>query len=356
MTMQPTDDPPPRDPRFDTAWRAASSEEPPPALDTAIVAAAHREAGAKPQSLSAQAAMRARRRWWPLAAAATVAVIAIGVVQRAGHDDLVGLPSGRTVVSDMPAQSTTRTDTAPSANGGSAEGRLQADSVARQSPAGVQPGSRTVAERHAAPDPTALQQKMAESLASAMAPAEKKPELAANSAAPPPEPFPAAEVKSDATAARDAAATAPIAERAAESPALQRNEGGAASAKLAVPAPPPAVASTPPASPASPPSPSAAPTMPTPRASFAESSQFAASPAAHPSTTAKPAMPGAAMDARAKDGAPLPIPDWIALIRRLRGEGNVDEAARELAAFRTAHTDHEKLLPPDLRDWHPPEK
>ena len=61
-------------------------------------------------------------------------------------------------------------------------------------------------------------------------------------------------------------------------------------------------------------------------------------------------------DARIKDRAPLPIPDWIALIRRLRDEGTTADAVRELAAFRTAHADHEKLLPPDLRDWRPPGK
>ena len=64
----------------------------------------------------------------------------------------------------------------------------------------------------------------------------------------------------------------------------------------------------------------------------------------------------AAEEARIKDRAPLTVNDWIALIRRLRDEGKIVEAARELAAFRTAHIDHEKLLPPDLRDWHPPEK
>ena len=69
------------------------------------------------------------------------------------------------------------------------------------------------------------------------------------------------------------------------------------------------------------------------------------------------ARPTAASDeARAKDRTPLPVPDWIALIRRLRAEGKQAEAAKELAAFRAAHPDHEKLLPPDLRDWRPPEK
>jgi hypothetical protein len=61
-------------------------------------------------------------------------------------------------------------------------------------------------------------------------------------------------------------------------------------------------------------------------------------------------------EARVKDRGPLPVVEWIALIRRLRDEGNSTDAAKELAAFRVAHADHEKLLPSDVRDWRPPEK
>jgi hypothetical protein len=61
-------------------------------------------------------------------------------------------------------------------------------------------------------------------------------------------------------------------------------------------------------------------------------------------------------EARAKDRGKLSVADWIVLIRRLRDEGKSADAARELAAFRVAHADHAKLLPPDLRDWRPPEK
>ena len=71
---------------------------------------------------------------------------------------------------------------------------------------------------------------------------------------------------------------------------------------------------------------------------------------------AAPPAEDAAGAARVKDRAPLPFPDWIALIRRLRDEGKTAEAAKELAAFRAAHADHEKLLPPDLRDWQPAER
>jgi hypothetical protein len=58
-------------------------------------------------------------------------------------------------------------------------------------------------------------------------------------------------------------------------------------------------------------------------------------------------------EARAKDRGPLPVAEWIALIRRLRDEGKSADAVKELAAFRVAHADHEKLLPADLRDWRP---
>src|SRR5437899_872613 len=62
---------------------------------------------------------------------------------------------------------------------------------------------------------------------------------------------------------------------------------------------------------------------------------------------------GASVDARAKVQPKLAVPDWITLIRKLRDEGKMDEAAKELAAFRAAYPDHERLLPPDLRDWKP---
>lgn len=79
-------------------------------------------------------------------------------------------------------------------------------------------------------------------------------------------------------------------------------------------------------------------------------------PAPHARVAAAAPRLEAAADARAKDRAPLPVAEWIALIRRLRAEGKIDDSARELAAFRTAHADHERLLPADLREWRPPAK
>jgi hypothetical protein len=347
MTTPATDDPLPRDPRFDTAWRAASSEAPPPALDAAILAAARREVGARPQSFSAQSAMRARRRWWPLAAAATVAVIAIGVVERAGHDDLVAPPSGSAVVSDMPAQpgknvaepakraaeapapASAPRDAAPGVSGAvSTEARARGDSGVRQEPLGSQSGSRAEASRRAVSGETAPLQKKALPIAGAPAPPEKKSESVRSAPPSLPEPFPAAKTEPGQAAARDEAA-APAGEPA----------GGIE----AVPAPPP---------PAAPPM-ERAPAAIAPAASFAEGGRLGASAPARPSPAARSALGGASQETRSKDRAPLPVADWIALIRRLRAEGNTAEAARELAAFRAAHADHEKLLPPDLRDWHP---
>jgi hypothetical protein len=74
-----------------------------------------------------------------------------------------------------------------------------------------------------------------------------------------------------------------------------------------------------------------------------------------PRATAKRAAEAAAgADARVQGHAPLPVAEWVSLIRRLRDEGRFDEAAKELAAFRAAYPDHERQLPPDLRDWKPP--
>jgi hypothetical protein len=52
----------------------------------------------------------------------------------------------------------------------------------------------------------------------------------------------------------------------------------------------------------------------------------------------------------------LAVGEWVALIRKMRDEGRIDDAAKELAAFRAAYPDHERLLPPDLRDWRPETK
>jgi hypothetical protein len=45
-----------------------------------------------------------------------------------------------------------------------------------------------------------------------------------------------------------------------------------------------------------------------------------------------------------------PVAEWVALIRKLRTEGRIQQAAKELADFRAAHgANADALLPPDLK-------
>jgi hypothetical protein len=124
---------------------------------------------------------------------------------------------------------------------------------------------------------------------------------------------------------------------------------------LIVPAPPPAASLRREVSPPEPymTAPAQLAAAPPTASGSVASEQAAGTPAAAPfAKMAASRATDATSPARVKDSGPLPVPDWIALIRRLRDEGQTAEAAKELAAFRTAHADHEKLLPPDLRDWH----
>ena len=106
---------------------------------------------------------------------------------------------------------------------------------------------------------------------------------------------------------------------------------------------------------------------PSARGEFTREAQRTAAPAAQFAAPAKRmakendtarAQAAASMSDPTSDGhAKLPpklaVPDWIALIRKLRDEDRMDEAAKELTAFRAAYPDHERLLPSDLRDWKP---
>lgn len=270
------------DPRVADAWREASSEEPPASVDDAILAAARREVSARPETLSvweAREARASRRRWWPLAAAATVAAIAVGVVQLTPTDELASSSSETARMSDVP-------------------------------PPAARPDAKETAPSSAATAPA--------------------PATPAPSAAPvpsTPDPFPARRN----TASDTAAATGEVA--AAPAPPLPAAGRSRTESAAKVPRESDSVARQS----------SAVPAVAAPAAPLAK---MAAAPDAESGVT----------DARQKDRKPLPVAEWIALIRRLRAEGKADEAARELTAFRAAHADHEKLLPPDLRDWRPPQK
>lgn len=162
-------------------------------------------------------------------------------------------------------------------------------------------------------------------------------------AAPAPEPFPAGTMKREAKQSAAELAPPPTS-MPAEAPA-----GGALAGKLAT-APTPstreeAARDEPRAS--APVAQSAAP-APMRRLQEAESQRAGA-----PMAAATNAAADTTTSARAKVQPKLAVPDWITLIRKLRDEGKTDEAAKELVAFRAAYPDHERLLPPDLRDWKP---
>lgn len=73
-----------KDPALEQAFRAQSREEPPPALDAKILAAAHRAVASAPRE-----ATRPPRWWMPLAAAAVIGAVAIGVVQLAPQEPVL---------------------------------------------------------------------------------------------------------------------------------------------------------------------------------------------------------------------------------------------------------------------------
>jgi len=89
-----------RDPRLDTAWRVHSTEAPSTSIDATILAAAHRAVASAPHATSKVPAATQAWAWWmPLAAAAAIGAMAIGVIQLMPHphDDSAA------IVSDTPA-------------------------------------------------------------------------------------------------------------------------------------------------------------------------------------------------------------------------------------------------------------
>ncbi len=347
-----------RDDRIDAAWRAVSDETPPPALDAAILAAARRAVAAGPQRAPVREATRPERWWWPLAAAASIGAVALGILQLNPLDPRNGPDAVRAVVSDEPAPAappsradTTARDMVPApavagtasnvdaegasrdragdgASGGTTRITQQADtprsaSVVRAAPGGARPAAPAAPAATAPGAPAA-------GATTPVAP-EPAPAPAAALAPPPPMP-PMPESRSRGPALDAGKLAAPVAaDRTAPAADAER--------QAQVPAPMPAMRA-----------PAAAAPFPAPPAGVAAQPPRDAAPAAALGKLAPRSEAAAGADAR----APLPVADWIARIRAWRAGGRDDEAARELAAFRAAHADHERLLPPDLRDWHPP--
>jgi hypothetical protein len=98
-----------RERELDAAWRAVSREEPPAALDDAVRAEARRAVGAAPGA-------RPRHAWrYPAAAAATVALLALGIAQMTSRDEVEPLEKRPTVTPSAPAESAAPAAQAPPA-------------------------------------------------------------------------------------------------------------------------------------------------------------------------------------------------------------------------------------------------
>jgi len=302
-----------RDPALDAAWRAQSTELPPPSVDAAILAAAHREVASRPRAAgdddTLAEAREPSRWWWGLAAAATIGAIAFGVVQLAPvgtHDP--------TRATDMPS----------------------AERTAR--PADV-PAAPVTTEETA---PTKPQNAAAASagIARTEAPAREQAQLARA-----PESVPAAKVG-------PASPPPPAGTRQrAEAPALASAERDA-SPTPQTPQPFPMVAAPVPATP-----PASSPTgkqedvAPAAVASAPVTERAAELMAKRASPAADSALAAAGVSAEGRVAALRTPESFVLRIRELHEAGRLDEAARELVAFRKAYPDADAKLPPALRAW-----
>jgi hypothetical protein len=340
-----------RDPELQKLYREHSREEPPAALDAAILAAAHRAVASGPRKAGAEAT-RPQRWWMPLAAAATIGAVAIGVIQQMPRESAIDATSVAPATAPVTAPAA-QTPSPPAAPPPPPPMSQPTPVPAQPAPAPAQRALTPGQERRAPAQTDALAKKQKD----AMSPATVPPPPPAAPAAKPlrtepaptasaarenkvlaePKPFPAAPLADKAEAAsadagkRDLPAEQALASARKDSFREER-QAAAPAAAGAVMAPPPAS----PASPASVPPPAPAPA--TAERMRAQGDVLG--------KLAQPKSPDEEMRALARD------PDaWIARIRKLRDEGNAAQALRELKEFRALVPDAERRLPADLRDW-----
>jgi len=313
MTHDP--DNPERDPALDAAWREHSTEMPPARLDAAILAAAHRATGSAPQPVVAQEmgkrpaeveakarAAKGPQRWWmPLAAAATIGAVALGVLQTMPQHESVIAPA----VSDMPARAVEHRPAMPATQRDMLQPKEKRDAATTLAEADV---ARAPAAAAPAPAPSASgARKQAARAAAPPATDRIVPPPASLAAAP--QPFPAEKKvdsgeSADSTDMKSRASAAPATEPAAAPPVAQYS--GLArkdERQRAAPA--------------------------------------AAKAMALGKTSANSAGPAQDYDFDA----------WIVRIRKLHDDGKLADAANELRALRRFTPDADGRLPPELRAW-----
>jgi hypothetical protein len=309
---------PEHDPRLAAAWREHSTELPSAQLDAAILAAAHRAVGSAPQDAARQPreATSPQRWWMPLAAAATIGAIAVGILQNVPqqHSDVA------TSVSDMPAQpAASREQVAPPPEAKS--------KIAPPPEAQIKIAPPPEAQRPVAPPPASF------------------------AATPPAAPAaaPARSTEKTVASAMDSAAPSAAAINAAPQPfpADRKKESGASVNA----APQPFTADTKMESEAGPRATERARMAPTPGMEQDELRRQNASAPSVPAASGTVAL-GKSM-ARQDAGAAkaVDIDASILRIRRLHDEGKLADAAKELIALRAVATDADQRLPPELRAW-----
>jgi len=318
MTHDP--DHPERDPVLDAAWREHSTEMPPARLDAAILAAAHRATGSAPQPVVApetgkrpadvgvksRAATRPQRWWMPLAAAATIGAVALGILQTMPQHESVIAPT----VSDMPARAVERPAALPDAPRDMLQPKEKRDAT------------RTLAESDVARAPAAAAPPPAPSAPEARKQAAKvAAPPATDSTAPPPASFAAAPQPFPAEKKADSGESAESTDMKSRSRAALATEPAAA---------PPVAQYSGPAR----------------KDERQRSEPLQSAPAA---AGAMPLAKTAANSARAaKDND---VDAWIVRIHKLHDEGKLADAANELRALRQITTDADGRLPPELRAW-----
>src|SRR5450631_4088240 len=324
------------DDKLDAAWRAASREEPPAALDDALRAAARRAVGAGPS--------RARHmQSWPLAAAAVVAVLAIGIVQMTPPEQV----TPTIVANNTQRQATVKEKdmTAPPAAPATMDATPRAAEQVAAAPAPVDRASGTP-RRQFVPPSNSTPPNQSTALADKPQTPSGAGSLATSAIAPTPERDGGALKSKLETAAMEEPAKKVRPEPFPAAPAESKNAADALVASVA--SPPPALAAAKPA-----PAPMRENAIEA-RTARRDEAPAAQAPAARAQTAgaAAPALAKVAPEReRAKDSAPRTPDEWIKLIRRLQNEGRKEEVTKELAAFRAEYKERaDALLPADLRE------
>jgi len=318
----------PRDDVLGKAWRAQSQDLPPPALDTAILAAAHRAVGSGPRDAGKQAmeATRPQRWWMPLAAAATIGVVVIGILQVAPHAPVDALIGERADSSERAARKAEAPNVAPPV------------ASSATAPVPAIPPTPPVAVGVPAPVPAA--------------PAPQKQAMVTESPRAPraavPQPFPA-----DAGAKKLEADSASREEERKNAAEVSRKDGadsGAAGGVATAPPPPaaPAMAQRARAAAAPPAALGKLDSRMRENSTARDEATASSAPAAASTRQAPSELTSAELQQRARDPEA-----WIAEIRALRNSGRNAEAAAQMREFRRYVPEAESRLPADLREWYP---